>query len=75
MGVHEDRKKTSEDQKELRGRLTADRTFVIQFRERTDGSHDWMDGRIEHISSGRALLFHDQEDLLGFLKEVLGVRS
>ncbi len=39
-----------------------DRTFILQFRERTDDSKNWIDGRIEHIVSGRAVLFQDKDE-------------
>ena len=62
---------THEDQKGLRGRLTTDRTFVLQFREPTDTASAWLDGRVEHIASGRALLFQGMDDLLAFLEDTL----
>ncbi len=68
----EDNEHALDDRKTPRGRLTTARTFVLQFREQIDDTQDWLDGRIEHLASGRAVMFSSQEDLFAFLKEALG---
>ena len=53
------------------GGLPTDRAFVLQFRRHADVKKGCMDGRIEHITSGRAELFHTLEELVSFVGESL----
>ncbi len=56
------------------GTLPADRAFVLQFRQRATVQGGYVDGRIEHITSGEAALFHSLEELVTFLEHVLAAR-
>jgi hypothetical protein len=47
--------------------------FVVQFREGTDLSHNRVDGRVEHIVSGRAAQFTSLDELVAFMAEVLAI--
>jgi hypothetical protein len=51
-------------------RYRADHSFVVQFQEQAVAG-DARSGRIEHLTSGRGLRFHSNEQLLEFVAEVL----
>ena len=51
--------------------LPTNRAFVVQFRGHADVKGGCVDGRIEHITSGRAELFHTLEELVLFVGESL----
>lgn len=51
--------------------LPTNRAFVLQFRRHADIKGGCVDGRIEHITSGRAELFHTLEELVSFVGESL----
>ena len=55
--------------------LPTNRAFVLQFRQDSDVNGGRVDGRIEHITSGRAELFHTLEELVSFVGENLAVPS
>ena len=54
--------------------LPADRAFVIQFRPAGPEGGTRFEGRIEHLSSGRAEYFSSQEELWKILDQLLPVR-
>ena len=45
--------------------------FVVQFRTETDVERGRVAGRVEHVVSGQASLFHSLEDLLALFAQVL----
>jgi hypothetical protein len=49
--------------------------FVVQFRAGTDFDADRVEGRVEHIASGRTACFESLEDLVAFLGQVLKASS
>ena len=51
--------------------LSPQRAFVVQFYERAEGQAEPWAGRVEHISSGRAIRFQSAEALWTFLTELL----
>ncbi len=53
------------------GALPTNRAFVLQFRQQADVNEGCVDGRIEHITSGRAGLFHTLEELMSFIGDSL----
>ncbi len=55
--------------------LPTNRAFVLQFRRHADVKKGCVDGRIEHITSGRAELFHTLDELVAFVEESLGGAS
>jgi hypothetical protein len=59
------------DLTEDRSRLPAARAFVVQFRAPEDGKPESLQGRVEHISSGRAQNFSSIEELCAFMEQVL----
>ncbi len=62
---------TQRDDEEALGALPTNRAFVLQFRQQADVNSGRVDGRIEHITSGRAGLFHTLEELVSFVGENL----
>lgn len=55
--------------------LPTNRAFVLQFRQHADVKGGCVDGRIEHISSGQASLFHSLDDLVNFLEGIVSAKS
>ncbi len=55
--------------------LPTNRAFVLQFRRHADVQGGCVDGRIEHITSGRAEVFHSLEELVSFVGESLAGHS
>ena len=55
--------------------LPTNRAFVLQFRQQADVNRGCVEGRIEHITSGRAMLFHSLEELVSFIGDSLGEYS
>src|SRR5215470_19643685 len=56
--------------------LSPTRAFVVQFRAAPVGAAPAFDGRVEHITSGRAARFESPEELLAFLgKELRAVEA
>jgi hypothetical protein len=51
-------------------RYRADHSFVVQFQEQAVPGNA-RSGRIEHLTSGRGLRFHSNEQLLEFVADVL----
>jgi hypothetical protein len=47
--------------------LLSSKAFVIQFRAGTEIRNGKVEGRIEHVASGRTACFHSCEDLLNAL--------
>ena len=46
-------------------------SFVIKFRPDTDPAQGRLDGRIEHVASGKTIRFRSFEELVEFLQSVL----
>ena len=46
-------------------------TFVVHFRMSTDIAQGRIEGRVEHVVSGRATHFASLEELLAFIAKVL----
>ena len=51
--------------------LPVRRAFVVQFRAEADMEQQRFVGRVEHVVSGQATLFHSLEELLAFFEQVL----
>jgi hypothetical protein len=51
--------------------LPVQRAFVVQFRAEADVEGGRFEGRVEHVVSGQASLFHSLEELLSFMASVL----
>jgi len=51
--------------------LSPDRAFVVQLREQADVEQGHWSGRIEHVTSGRAMHFQSLDELLAFVARVL----
>lgn len=51
--------------------LPAHRAFVVQFRHGTELAQGQCEGRVEHVVSGQAALFHTWDALLAFMTRVL----
>ena len=51
--------------------LPTNRAFVIQLQANSEGSGIAHRGRIEHLSSGRAMHFPDEHELWAFIDSVL----
>ena len=51
--------------------LPANRAFVIQLRASSEAAEVGHRGRIEHLSSGQALHFADEDELWAFIDGVL----
>jgi hypothetical protein len=51
--------------------LPADRAFVIRFRAGVDPTQERLDGRIDHVVSGRGLRFTSYAEALAFMQRVL----
>lgn len=49
-----------------------DQAFVIRFRAVTDPARERVDGRIEHVLSGRGVRFGSYEEMLTFIRRILG---
>jgi hypothetical protein len=49
--------------------------FVVQLREGVGLTPEALQGRVEHIVSGRAALFTSLEELRVFMEDVLGQRG
>jgi hypothetical protein len=45
--------------------------FVVQFRTETELERGRCTGRVEHVVSGQATVFHTLEELLAFVARVL----
>ena len=52
-------------------RLPADRAFVIQLRVSSEESERGHRGRAEHLASGQATFFADEEELWAFVDGLL----
>ena len=55
-----------------RGALPAERAFVLHLRGDAGGAEEPLAGRVEHITSGRTRHFDSLEELVAFLREVVG---
>ena len=53
--------------------LPTNRAFVIQLRASSGASEVSHRGRIEHLTSGEAACFADEDELWAFVDSVLGV--
>jgi len=51
--------------------LPVRRAFVVQFRTEADVERGCFEGRVEHVVSGQASLFHSLDELLAFFARVL----
>ena len=51
--------------------MPADRAFVIRFRSGVDPTQERMDGRIDHVVSGRGVRFGSYSEALTFMQRVL----
>ncbi len=51
--------------------LPVRRAFVVQFRAEADVEGGRFAGRVEHVVSGQASLFHSLNELLAFFAQVL----
>jgi len=51
--------------------LPANRAFVIQLQANSGASEVGHRGRVEHLASGRATHFADEDELLAFVDSVL----
>ena len=51
--------------------LPVQRAFVVQFRAEADVERGHFEGRVEHVVSGQATLFHSLDELLAFFAQVL----
>jgi hypothetical protein len=51
--------------------LPADHAFVIRFRADTGFARGHVNGRIEHVVSGRGIRFASYDEMLGFIRRVL----
>jgi hypothetical protein len=49
--------------------------FVVQLREGTSFNTTHIQGRVEHIISGKAALFHSLEELRAFMEQVLATQG
>jgi hypothetical protein len=49
----------------------ADQAFVIRFRWDTDPTRERVNGRIEHVRSGRGVRFGSYEEMLAFIHRML----
>jgi len=45
--------------------------FVIQFRPETDTEAGRYEGRVEHVTSTKAIRFHSLDELTAFIADVL----
>jgi hypothetical protein len=45
--------------------------FVVQFRPETDIPGGRIEGKVEHIPTGKAAKFHSLDELLAFIAETL----
>jgi hypothetical protein len=59
------------DPRDTPGLLSVARAFVVQFDSHTDVARGQLAGRIEHVVSGQAALFHSLETLLAFVAQIL----
>ena len=55
--------------------LPADRAFVIQLQVNSEESERGHRGRVEHLASGQATCFADEEELWAFVDSVLATES
>jgi len=55
--------------------LPTNRAFVIQLQANSDRSRFAHQGRVEHLSSGRAVHFPDEHELWAFIDSVLAAES
>ena len=51
--------------------LSVHRAFVVHFRTSSNVTRGPIEGRVEHVVSGQAMLFHSIEELLAFFARVL----
>ncbi len=51
--------------------LPVRRAFVVQFRTEADVERGCFEGRVEHVVTGQASLFHSLNELLAFFAQVL----
>ena len=51
--------------------LPADRAFVIRLRAGVDPTQERLDGRIDHVVSGRGVRFGSYAEALSFIQRVL----
>ena len=51
--------------------LPPDQAFVVRFRAGTDPAQERVDGRIEHVVSGRGVRFGSYGEMLAFIRRVL----
>ncbi len=58
-----------------RGSLSPHWSFVIQLREGTSFEPDRLFGRIEHVTSGRAIRFESLAEVMAFMEQVLWEQS
>ena len=49
----------------------ADRAFVLRFRADTDPTLERVEGRIEHVVSGRCVRFGTTAEMLEFIRRML----
>jgi hypothetical protein len=59
------------DQSEEFGEWAPERAFVVKFRTAANLEERALNGRVEHITSGKASQFASMEDLWSFLSLVL----
>ena len=51
--------------------LSVHRAFVVQFGREADVGEGRVEGRVEHVTSGRVTRFHSLEELLSFVRQIL----
>lgn len=51
--------------------LPASRAFVIQFRATADIAHGQVEGRVEHMVSGKSGHFHSLTELMDFWSRIM----
>jgi len=52
--------------------LSPHRAFVVQLCEQADVERGHWVGRVEHVTSGRAIHFQSLEDMVGFIAGISG---
>jgi hypothetical protein len=55
-----------------RAALPAERAFVVQLRADADPARGAVSGRVEHLVSGAAALFESVEQLVDWIRDVIG---
>jgi len=56
-------------------RLQHDSAFVVQFRRGPDFETGFVEGRVEHVASGRAMRFESMDELLNLFVRLMKDRE